>query len=515
MKKILLLIFFVILTIVATLIFQGSGERKGLQLENILQNSTPEQTSAPAEEEIVRKPAVAGQFYQADAQKLKAEINQFLDQADLIEVEGEIISLILPHAGYDFSGQVAAYGFKQLIDQPIDTVILIGNSHKERFEGISVFNQGFYETPLGQVAIDQALAEAIMSQDQRIIFKESAHQTEHSLEVELPFLQEVLDDFKIVPILFGNSSLDDYQILAQALINTIKGKNVLLIASSDLSHYPSYQNAQYADSKTINSILTGQVQKLEETIQGLEQEQFSNLSTLACGIDAIKTIILVSKELGANQIRLLSQANSGDVSEDKDRVVGYGAIGFFGERRGNLLNKIEQKELLNIAKASIENFVKTGEILEFEVELEALKQRLGAFVTLNKDDQLRGCLGIFSPTSIPLHQVVAEIAIAAASQDKRFNPVTEQELDQLDYEISVLSDLTEIDHWQEIELGKHGVRIEKGFRSGVFLPQVATDNNWDLDKFMGELCSQKAGLAWDCWKQEDTQLFIFTAQVFE
>lgn len=464
---------------------------------------------------IVREPAVAGQFYPKDPKELSTIIDQYLDRVDPPESKGEILALILPHAGYQFSGQVSAYGFKKLIGEEIDTVILIGNSHHERFEGISIFPEGFYKTPLGEIEIDSELAQKIMAEDERIFFRKSAHQKEHSLEVELPFLQKVLKNFKILPIIFGNSSNHDYKILAKALVNNIQRKNVLLIASSDLSHYPSYSNAKYLDSKIIEAILTAQVENLEQTIHNLKQEQIPNLVTFACGIDAIKTVMMVAKELGANEVKLLNYANSGDIfAEFKPRVVGYATIGFFGERRGNLLNKNEQQKLLEIARISVETFVREGKIPEFEVENLALNQKLGAFVTLKKRGLLRGCIGRFSPTDIPLYQVVSQMAIAAATQDRRFYPVTEDELELLHYEISVLSEMKKIDDWKKIEVGKHGVQIKKGFKSGVFLPQVATENNWDLEKFLGELCFQKLGLSRNCWEQKDIELYIFTAQVF-
>ncbi len=530
MKKVLIiaLLIFVVGAISILLIFKGG--------EDISQKAMVSDVFEK-EEKIIRQPAVAGQFYPGDPEELEKMIDQFLEKASPPETEGEIFALVLPHAGYPFSGPVAAYGFKQLMggssyDDRHDlnqfaTVILIGNSHYERFEGISIFPRGFYKTPLGEVEIDSQLAEKIIAENERIFFRESVHQREHSLEVELPFLQVILRPKaegsplsvhvpRIVPIILGNSPEEDYKILAQAIVKNIRGKNILLIASSDLSHYPSYGDAQQADSKTIEAILTGRVGELEKTIQDLEKENIPGAVTFVCAEDAIKTIMLVAKELAAEEIKLLKYANSGDVPiGDKSQVVGYAAIGFFGPRQSHLLKKTEQEKLLEIAKNSVETFVKEGKIPEFQVEESILNQNLGAFVTLKKQSQLRGCIGRFSPTDIPLYQVVSQMAIAAATQDKRFYPVGEDELGELDYEISVLSPLEKIDNWQGIEIGKHGVQIRKGLRNGVFLPQVATDNNWDLEKFMGELCFQKVGLPWDCWKEEDIDLYTFTAQIFE
>lgn len=517
---------------------QKKPEDTGLAFLEGLSQDTREQG-----EGIVREPAVAGQFYPADPQALQEQVDEFLANAQAVQAQGEIFGLLLPHAGYQFSGQVAAFGAKALEGKHFDTIILIGNSHTERFDGISVFPAGFFKTPLGEIEIDNELAKKIMAENKRIFFKESAHQKEHSLEVELPFLQKTLQNFKIVPILFGNSGGEDYKILAQALLKHIQNKNVLLLASSDLSHYPPYEKANYADKKTMGAILTGEVSELEKTIRDLEKEGIEGAVTFACGIDAIKTVMLVAAGLEEDEIKLLNYANSGDAEGgDKSRVVGYGAIGFFGKRQAseeNLLNKEQQKTLLEIARSSVENFIKEGEIPNFKVEDDALNQNLGTFVTLKKNGQLRGCIGRFSPysetpqgvsdgsssireselknrpTDIPLYQVVSQMAVAAATQDVRFYPVRESELPELHYEISVLSPPQKIGSWQEITLGKHGVILKRGASSGVFLPQVAFENNWDLDKFMGELCSQKAGLDWDCWKKDDVELFVFTAQIFE
>jgi len=194
-------------------------------------------------------------------------------------------------------------------------------------------------------------------------------------------------------------------------------------------------------------------------------------------------------------------------------VVGYAAIVFTIDKLEGELGMAEQRRLLEIARETVETYIKTGKAPEFSNEYPALERNLGAFVTIEKHGQLRGCIGRFQP-DIPLYQVVVEMALAAATKDSRFNPVTKDELEDLEYEISVLSPLRKVDSWKEIKIGKHGVQIKKGLRAGVFLSQVATDNNWDLDTFMSVLCQQKAGLPSDCWKDPETDIYVFTAQVF-
>jgi len=462
----------------------------------------------------VREAAVAGKFYPENKTALINDIERFFSQVPASKAKGMITGLIVPHAGYQFSGQVAAAGFKEIIGEEIDTVILVGNSHRERFDGISVYPEGAFMTPLGTVEIDSALATALTKSDPRIRPYKQAHVEEHSLEVELPFLQEALTGFKIVPILFGNSSEDDYKILADAIVKNIKGKNIIVVASSDLSHYPSYSDAVYSDNKVIKSILTGNPQNFKETIREIERKKLPNEVTCACGDTSIMTLMEVEKILGAKEIKLLSSANSGDVSGDKNRVVGYASIGFFAERRGDLLNKDEQRELLKIAKDAVELFVASGETKKIDVKEPMLNQRLGAFVTLREEGELRGCIGRFSPTDIPLYEVVQQMAISAATKDFRFKPVSKGELKSLSYEISVLSPLQRVANPGDIVLRRDGVKIVKGQNSGVFLPQVAIETGWNFNKFMAELCTQKAGLEPFCWKDKETELYTFTAQVF-
>jgi len=275
----------------------------------------------------------------------------------------------------------------------------------------------------------------------------------------------------------------------------------LLIASSDLSHYPSYEDAKYSDNKVIKAILTGKKENLENTIEQLKKENILNLQTCACGQDAIEVVMGLTSD---KNIKLLKYANSGDVEiGNKSQVVGYAAIVFMDSTSSlqpNLeLSKEERKKLLEIAQESVETYVKTKKILQFKNDLPTLEKPLGAFVTIKKSGQLRGCIGM---------------AISAATKDSRFYPITEDELKDLKYEISVLSPLKKVNSWEDIEIGKHGVQVKQGLRSGVFLPQVATENNWDLNTFMSQLCSQKAGLSVDCWKNPETDIYVFTAQVF-
>jgi len=511
MKKFLIFVILIITVIGISLIFDRSKFLKEENMEEEIINNNFKNLS-------VREPAVAGAFYPGNKEELERVVERYLSQAQVQTDKKYIKALIVPHAGYDYSGWVAAYGYKLLENRAIKRVILIGNSHSEYFDGASVYPEGYFKTPLGLVEIDKDFVERLKKSSNKIYFKETTHLKEHSLEVQLPFLQKTLKGFKIVPILLGNQEgvVDD-------LVNTLKNlidDTTLVIASSDLSHYPKYEDAQFSDNEIIKAILTGKRENLEKTIREIKQKNIPNLQTCACGRQAIEVVmgLMENKDV---EIKLLKYANSGDLPADrqgveigdKSHVVGYAAIAFVSDKSEDELGLEEKKRLLEIAREAVEVYVKEGRIIEVEEENPFLNKHLGAFVTLKKHGKLRGCIGVFEP-DIPLYQVVRDMAIAAATKDNRFFPVSKDELGELEYEISVLSPLRKVDSWREIEIGKHGVQIRKGLRSGVFLPQVATENNWDLDTFMSTLCVQKVGLPADCWKDPETEIYVFTAQVF-
>ena len=469
----------------------------------------------------IRPPAVAGQFYPAEADEITEQINGYLKQAPAQKVAGEIKAIIVPHAGYDFSGQVAAYGFKRWQGKKINTAVIIGNSHQAYFAGAAIDSSDLWQTPLGQVAVDKVLADKLIKADSAIKYDASVHSQDHVLEVEIPFLQVVLaGNFKIVPIMLGNKADDSYKKLAKALKDSL-GPDDVVVVSSDMSHYPSYEDANKIDRHTLEKIKSGKIDELEKYVASVENSDVANEQTVLCGLDAVKTLLYLADLAGWDKIEVLKYSNSGDTPliGDKSRVVGYGAVAFSSEklevRSENGLNQEQRELLLTMAKDTVESFVTTGQVPEFNITDERLKQKQGAFVTLTKNGQLRGCIGQIAPPAEPLWQVVRDMAVAACSQDYRFNPVGKNELNGLEYEVSVLSAPETIGDWRQIELGKHGVIIKKHGRSGVFLPQVATETDWTLEEFLSELCSQKAGLSPSCYKDKDTEIQIFSAQVFK
>ncbi len=473
----------------------------------------------------------AGQYYPADKDGLERKIERYLAKADKIEVDGEVKAIMVPHAGIDFSGQVAASSYKLLTGRKINTAVIVCNSHAEYFPGLAVDNSDAWETPLGIVEVDQKLVAKIVDFNENIQFNGDIFRNQdQTLEVQIPFLQVVLkNNFKIAPIFFGNSYDDSYKKLAQALEKNL-GPDDIIIISTDMSHYPAYEDANRVDKKTLEIIKSGDVSLLENYIKEVEAKNIVNEQTVLCGIDGVKTIMELANLMSWDEVKILKYANSGDVDiGDKESVVGYGAMTFVGTQKQentkaqkqeskedvDRLDDGQKKELLKIAKETVESFVKNGKVLDFEVEDERLNWQEGAFVTLHKDGQLRGCIGQIVPSDKLLWQAVRDMAIAACSEDHRFQPVSSDELDKIDYEISVLSVPEKINDWQKIELGKHGVIVRKGARSGVFLPQVADETGWSLEEFLSQLCWQKAGLAPDCYKNDkEVELQVYTAQVF-
>ncbi|MDQ7824780.1 MAG: AmmeMemoRadiSam system protein B [Candidatus Eremiobacteraeota bacterium] len=477
-----------------------------------------EAASSPREEEPLKKPNVAGQFYRDDREALTKELKGYLEKAGAAPPgTEEVCGIVSPHAGTIYSGPVAAYGYRLVKGLPSRTVIIIAPTHHFDFEGFAVYDRGAFRTPLGDVPVDRAMAQRLMEKCSLVKKQYEPFEREHSLELQIPFLQVALEDFKIVPLIAGRNDLEGCRKLAQAMASLFgpsETRPVLLVASSDLSHYHPYKEAQSIDGKTIKAI-----EKMDAP--ALLGEGAGNCEL--CGAVPVATVILAMKELGCRPV-LLKYANSGDTAGDKSRVVGYASVAFSrkpetGKVKGmkdEFLTGEDKKELLVMARKTLEEYLKTGKKPEFFKDSpipENLKMETGMFVTLHKHGALRGCIGHLTGGDA-LYKSVVELAISSATRDTRFPQVKYDELKDIHIEISVMSPLRRAESADEIVMGKHGVIVRKGFHSGVFLPQVATETGWTKEEFMSQLCWQKAGLSPDAWKEKDTELLIFTADVF-
>ncbi|PIS14479.1 hypothetical protein COT64_02455 [Candidatus Shapirobacteria bacterium CG09_land_8_20_14_0_10_39_12] len=461
---------------------------------------------------IIRNPYFAGSFYPQNPNELNQKIDGFLNLSLLLKKEEDLKILFVPHAGIDYSGRTAAEGFKQIAGKNYSKVIILGASHTKAFSNAAVFSSGIWKTPLGETTVNDQLVKKLID-GRNIIADNGPHQNEHSLEVELIFLQKVLKNFTIVPILVSQTSEELINTLAQKIAENLGDS--LLVISSDLSHYPDWETANMVDKKTIAGILSGKKEYFEQTLKNNENQNYLNLETCACGENAIRIGLKVAEILQITDFELLKYENSGGLSTfakasaDRNRVVGYASIGAYSANNENM-----QKEALSLARKTLENSFSQNINPLFSLSSPLFQKKLGAFVTLRKNNELRGCIGTFESDKL-LSQVISEMALAAAFDDPRFPPLTKDELKEIKIEISILTSKQKIDDWKKIELGKHGVVIENGLRSGTFLPQVAVETGWNLKEFLVQLCTQKAGLPQNCYKDPSVNIYTFEAQVFE
>jgi len=462
--------------------------------------------------EKVRKPGVAGAFYPGDAAELGAMVDGYLAQARPPAV-GMPIALAAPHAGYPYSGPVAGYAYALLKGRRPERVVVIAPSHYEAFDFAAVYDGAAYETPLGRVPVDTAFAAKLGASGGLVRLSSRGHgaggeRSEHSLEVQLPFLQRTLGAFRLVPVVMGSQSYEASRALGAALAKLAQGSDTLIVASSDLSHYHGYDDATKLDRKTLRAIEEYDYLSLTRNCERRVWE--------ACGCGPIATAMIAAQRLGANRATVLKYANSGDTSGDRSRVVGYGAVAFWkgpATAAGFSLTDEERRELLSLARRSVETAVRQHKLYEYKVAgSDALVQERGAFVTLKIKGALRGCIGYIAPTK-PLPLTVRDVAAYAAVEDRRFPPVTVEELPKLEYEISVLSPLRRVMNVKEIEPGRDGLVIRKNGQEGLLLPQVATEQKWDRMEFVRQTCV-KAGLPPAAWKDPDADIFAFTALVF-
>jgi len=468
----------------------------------------------------VRQAGVAGGFYPADPKVLAATIDEMLAHVAEPPITDRILAVVAPHAGYQYSGPVAAYTYAALRGRKFSRVVVIAPSHYESFGFSSVYEGDAYVTPLGLVHVDKAFARKLASMSSTLRLSSQGHDAtsagaEHAIEVQLPWLQRVLGDFELVPVVMGDQSYESSRALGVALAKLIQSENkdgeTLIVASSDLSHFHTYGDAVTIDRKTLHA--------LEEWDYFSMSRNFESRIWEACGGAPIVAAMIAAERMGANQAKVIKYANSGDVTGDHSSVVGYSAD-VFVKAQGSAaaetpfsLSEQEKSELLALARTSVEHAINKDEAyVPTASASDALNRERGAFVTLHESGELRGCIGYTSATK-PLYMTVRDTATLAALKDPRFKPVSVSELPKLEYEISVLSPLRRVTDIQQIKVGEHGLLMKNGGFEGLLLPQVPVEQKWDRQKFLEQTCV-KAGMSAGCWKDEDTDIFLFTAVVF-
>jgi len=474
-----------------------------------------------------RPPVVSGRFYPAAPSKLEAAVQRFL--ADAVPPAAERpVALLAPHAGYIFSGQIMADAFAQARGHAYDLVVLLGVNHTTPgFDGVSIYAAGGFRTPLGTAAIDSEAARRLTELFPGAVADKGVHREEHSIEVLVPFVQVLFPGTPVLPVIVGPADDGTCERFGEALAQSLAGRKCLIVASSDLSHYPKYDDALRVDPDTLQAAASLDIRRFQQAVRSRKSSETAGLSTFACGAQPVIAAMAAAKHLGAGRGAVVSYANSGDaLVGDRDRVVGYGAVAFFPSGATNAGGSVDrasavaepqplappqQRQLLAFARKTLAWYFETETLPLPRPADPQLNARRGAFVTLKRLGELRGCIGHMAD-DLPLCQVVGRMALQAAFNDQRFAPLKGEELKGVEIEISVLTPFRPVDGPGDIVVGRDGVVLRKSGRSAVFLPQVATEQGWNRDEMLSRLC-RKAGLEETAWRQ-GASFFTFQAQVF-
>jgi len=486
------------------------------------QRSPEKQIATPPRPKRIREPAVAGLFYPKDQAALSQTLDALLAGAKTCTIDGELRALVCPHAGYPYSGPVAATAYRLLSGHDFQTVVLLAVSHYAGFAGASVANADVYRTPLGDVPVSPKARELSKTSpfvlEPRCLvqrpqwFSQASHAVppvgedtpetwEHSGEVEVPFLQKALKNFTLVPVVTGEV---DPEQMARVLAGRVDDKT-LVLASSDLSHYHPYDEARARDKVTTDAIVNIDIDRMK-------------LSGDACGKTPVLALMYLAKEKGW-KATLLDYRNSGDTAGNKDAVVGYAAIAFYTPRQQGF-TKPERKVLLDLARRALREVVKTGKLPDVAADAFPTKftEKKGCFVTLTERGQLRCCIGHIVPHE-SLFKAIMDNAQSAALHDYRFAPVQPDELDKIEIEVSVLTVPEPLafsspdDLLSKLRPHHDGVVLQIGNRGATYLPQV-WEQIPDKVQFMNTL-AEKAGCEPDAWRSPDTKVQIYHVEAFK
>ncbi|MGD0582162.1 MAG: AmmeMemoRadiSam system protein B [Bacteroidales bacterium] len=477
-----------------------------------------------------REPWAAGRFYPANGDTLKHDLSVMFSACIKTQDNWKVRAIIAPHAGYIFSGTTAAAAFSAIPQKSsYKNIFLIGSSHVMAFDGASIYSSGDFITPLGKIKVNKEIALRLKNENKVFSFPETAHMGEHSLEVQIPFIQYYFPEPpEIVPVIIGTDNIKTIKAIAEALRPYFTEENLFVI-SSDFSHYPPYNDAEIVDNLTAESIISKNPDKFLGTLTSNASKEIDGLVTSMCGWTSGLTLLYLVANSPDLEFKKIAYCNSGDSKfGSKDDVVGYNAIVLIERKQSGddknkgtktdeyevSFSKAEKDQLFKIARSSIRMMLDENkrQVIDPSALPPNLKKKMGAFVTLKIGGNLRGCIGRFISEE-PLYEVVNEMAVASAFSDNRFDPLSKEEYGKIEIEISVLGPLKKIQDISEIVPGKDGIYIKKDFRSGTMLPQVLTENNWTVEQFLGYTSRDKAGIGWDGWKTAD--LYIYEAVVLE
>jgi len=552
-------LLFLLLLLSAGLSIEACADNPMSEDRSISTLSTTDTIDSPAQksrtaslEMAIHHSPIAGSWYPSDPSQLKKLLRGYLEKAPPAEASqaAQLIALIAPHAGFLYSGFAAAHGYKVLQEKKPRRIILIAPSHYSSFHGISFGDYQAYRTPLGDLPVDPA-GRALMDASPLINFHKKAHLKEHSLDIQIPFLQILFPDSppSIIPLLAGRLKESDYPVLARCLRPFLNSETVIII-SSDFTHYgPQFSYLPFPFNERVSLNLKNLDDSCLKKISSLDRKNFLNFvkdtNVTICGRLPIALLLeILPKDSLPKQ---LFYDTSGNITGDYKNSVSYFSIAFFNqllwafntkeynsdqsghnhmtnestpsERTGKdaqQLSEDDKETLLRLARDTLKTHFSREKSPKYLLEkypiTSKLKEERGAFVTLEKNGRLRGCIGYIRPVS-SLYDAVRENTINAATRDTRFPRVRADELSEIHIEISALSRPVTLSSYKEIEIGKHGIILKRRGRQAVFLPQVAPEQGWDLPETLRHL-SLKAGLAADAWKDPKTEFSVFIAEVF-
>jgi len=438
---------------------------------------------------MIRQPVVAGQFYPGSASQLEAMIETLVDEK---AEKREVIGLVSPHAGYVYSGPVAGAVISRIKFK--DTFIIIGPNHSGMGKPLSIMTRGKWKTPLGEVEIDSELGRQILATSSHLQEDAIAHQYEHSIEVQIPFLQYFRSDFRIVPIILGYAGGDTCKEIGREIAKAVRELNreVVIIASSDMTHYEPQESAQEKDTQAIDAILDLDEDELLRRVEELDISM--------CGYAPTASLISAAKELGAKSAELVKYQTSGDTTGDYSAVVGYAGI---------IISAIEMHPLVKLARETVETYVEEGKVPPPPDELTPeMKEKAGVFVSIHMLGELRGCIGTFEPAAKNVAEEIIQNAISSATGDPRFPPVTPEELKDLEYSVDVLTTPKPVKDKSRLDPKKYGVIVQCGFRRGLLLPDL---EGVDTVDYQIDICRQKGGIAPD----EPVELYRFEVKRYK
>ncbi|MGH7150399.1 MAG: AmmeMemoRadiSam system protein B, partial [Planctomycetota bacterium] len=461
----------------------------------------------------VRRARFAGSWYEGDPERLRASVDGLLQGAAPPRLPARRVGIVVPHAGYRWSGSVAACAYATVRGADLDRVLVLAPSHRVSFQGARVPDWDAYGTPLGEVPVDAEACARLRSspglREERPGETSQADGREHSLELQIPFLQRALRSFRLVPVLVGELGAGEASAHIARRLRALVDSRTLVVASSDLTHYgEAYGFFPFAPG---DPSLPARIRALDGgLIDAVLRADASGLGAIrekgemnACGAGAIRLLL----EMFPSGYRgtLLEYRTSGELSGDWSSSVSYAAIALSGLRP--VLSEVEGNACLSLAREALTAAVlgRPEPAPRAESLPSALRGHSGAFVTLRRGEDLRGCVGLMSPSQ-PLWKAIVANAASAALRDARFDPVRPEELGDLRVEVTVLGESRRIEDPGDLALGEEGASLQLGDAGAVFLPQVATENGWDRETFFRRL-AHKAGLPPESWREATLEAF--------